>query len=305
MVETITTEGLLENFRKILGAFTCVINECAPYNAEQQKFLLFTNKIIQNCASSQLLAAYACYGDAKILIRSSFETLVLMAYIAKYPEKFEEYKADHEISEFKWHMYLVRIGKRDFHGFCRHYYENLSEKAKVKLKVKGSPEVHKKNPIQFFRKVEDVFQDFRAWKPLSQQIYNLSKDLKKSNFLDFGNMRDFDALLYDMNSQIAHGSLGTVVSEYAIEPDNDEAHEKLKDCFRQIVLILMTLQKIFAFVLNKEIPYSWANPTVEMFEYLGFDLTPYKKQPEPAKSIAQDPSSFLYLPLQDPYTLKV
>ncbi|MBY0402581.1 MAG: hypothetical protein K2X66_01685, partial [Cyanobacteria bacterium] len=184
MPEKITTKGLSDHFRKIAENYIKAFNENRPYTNEQQFYLLFIRRIANSCASSQLLSANAEFADAKIVIRSAFESLILMGYLAQNPKKISEFKADDEIIEFKYLFSLVKQGKYDFETLYKHF-KKMSDSAKGKLKINGTPDSWKANKFTFFKKVEDAFADFRQVKPLAQKTASHLKSLNERSFLDF------------------------------------------------------------------------------------------------------------------------
>ena len=306
-MQEITTDGVFERFKKIAEDFIDIIDNQKLYEQGGQHYLMLANKIIRNCVCSQFLSAHGQFGDSKILIRSAFESFVLMGYLAKYPEKIKEYEADNEIANFRYLFLFVKQGKESVDNLYYHYINTLSGEARKKLKVKGNIDATGHNHFNFMRKVQNAFDETRQVKPLAQKTLTHLLKLKEDNFLNFSQIKDFSMVLYDMNSQIAHGTFGAISNEYNGVSPNTEAHEKLIDCMRQAILIITQILNIMSFLTKREIklPFILSQAVLELLQYMGFDLSGYERELEPLQKITQDYSSFLYLPVQNPYRLNV
>lgn len=242
-----------EMFHREMGTIIFYLNKILDMNKIQSKeqMLLFTliKKIISNATAANILIYDDYYNEAKIILRSAIETVVLIAYLVQFPNKIDEYLLDSQIIIVKNHFIVyksTRDGeKSDIDGFIyrkeelaknvEYQFSLLSNDAKKKILVGTKLD----NFVLNNETVNSIDKFFKTHRSFFQKLEDMYKELNSVNFKigpDFY-LRDILYYFYNDSSQVAHGCL----YQWA---KNQTFHSNIQYLFHYFIKVTLFLKVI-------------------------------------------------------------
>lgn len=246
-------EDKREIFHQEIGKIICYFHtliDSLDFNTDNLKVIFrLIKKVISNATSANILIYEDCLEDAQIVLRSAVETVVLIAYLCKYPEKTMEYLADSQILRIKNNFiaykmmdegeHIVVEGKIITHGDMleenEKWFKTILPIAQEKI-LKGIKENDYKINDNTFRKLDKYFQRF---KPFFMDLKFMYEALSSINF-KIGNefdLRDGIFPFYNESSQVAHGCY----FEWDFKKTFEDEAEHLFQFFNKSILLIKIL----------------------------------------------------------------
>lgn len=194
------------------------------------------NKLLSNFEAFNILfCGYEHFNEAKIILRSSIESLVLFCYLTKFPNQQAKYKLDCEMMKFKNHFIAYKDYKNNFKYPClkktliqfeeskmieenEKFFEFLQPENKAIILKKLNASEYKLNQMTF-KKLDDFFKcEFRPFfmnlEKMYREIGTFSKDV------DF-ELREMFFNQYNEYSQVTHGNFIYWTNKSSAIPNND------------------------------------------------------------------------------------
>jgi hypothetical protein len=265
-MRTITTEESMDLSKRLIDQVQNEIKNDYEVTEDNTIHFLFFNKIINNFLGACLLSAHCKYPEARILIRTAFETLVLMTYYIKYPTKIQDYYSEEKVGGLEFLIRLYEMKQKDIEEIKEYCITKLDSGAK---KIIQMPHYRFENQsaLEVYRKIKK--KNPTGFKYKSQSIWPKIKELKGLNFLDAEFLYEYGWIMYKYNSAIAHSSMGSLISCYSSRQIKDE-HEEIKEIYRQLLSTLISAYSKIELVQKKSYPRKWAKEFFQLWEYLGF-----------------------------------
>lgn len=268
MNKEITTDGIQEKNKKIVQGFIEFVEQNKDFKDNNTILVLILNKINSNLNSAVFLSTYLMFNEAKIIIRSAFESLVLFEYLLEFPEKIERYKKENLIS--------------GFHGFFNFYKRGfLDKKGLIEAYNSYGHEIREKIPFEDVsntglityndKKLEEYFRGGRkGFKPLCQQVNMMLKELKENQCPCYSSLYLDQIDLYNFNAEVSHTRLATLLRPVKKLEDKEILIE-IQNIFRSAACIY----KVVIETLEQKYEYNisdFMNLLYNMMSYLDFDI---------------------------------
>lgn len=218
MHETKKLENFYHEMNCFINYFEKIVN-LVNYDSKGKALIYtFLKKIISNVKSANILIKTNHLNEAKIVLRSALETIVLMAYLVEFPNKIEDYFDDIQIIKIKNNFieykmaYEGEVSDIDGHSICKEELRLFNEKAFHEFTISAKNKVLKGINQKTYTINESTFNAidtyFKRFKPFFMQLEVMYKDLEKSNH-KIGNkfsLREIFYYFYNLSSQVTHGS---------------------------------------------------------------------------------------------------
>lgn len=271
----ITTKGFQDKVLKIAKSFIDFVNSKKEYHDNNIELMLLLNKINTNIQGATLLASYGMFSESKIILRSAFETLVLFEYLSNFPDKIEQYKEDNIIAEIQIVFGFYKRGYATYEKLVE-VYDKLTSDLKTKIPFKQESE---HGVISYNTELlEKYFKGYRdGFKPLSQKVLFMLEELNKINSFNAKYLSEYQIMLYNINSQVAHSRLDTLLLSVK-NLSNNEEKEELQWCFRHSVCLLFPIIKYLEAKQNYECPRELWEYIFDTMKYLDFNIQELKQQ---------------------------
>lgn len=268
MKKEISTEGIQEKNKAITQGFIEFVEQNKDFKDNNTILILILNKINSNLNSAVFLSSYIMFNEAKIIIRSAFESLVLFEYLLEFPEEIEKYRIEDLIAGFQG---LFNFYKRGFLDRGRLITEYNSYELAVKEKIPFE-EITAAGIITYSdKKLEEYFNGGRkGFRPLSQQTQKMIKILgeKQSHCYQALYLHQMD--LYNFNAQVSHTRLNTLLQPVK-ELDDKEILSEIQSIFRSSAciykIIVKTLEQKYGYNISEFIKLIY-----NMMSYLDFEI---------------------------------
>lgn len=236
--------------------------------------MLMLNKISSNIQAATLLSSRMLFSESKIILRSAFETLVLFEYILEFPNELQHYKDDNIITEIHTIYACYKRGYAEFQDVI-----NICDKYKSTIKTKLPFIVERKKDVTYETKLLDKYfggKDHMSFKPLSQRtLHMIDKLVKAQNFIA-PQLQEFQVIIYNINSQVAHSRLDTLFLHLGIL-SNDETIKELQTCFRNSAMLLYWIIDTLKIKCSYESSQKLSYAILETIEYLGFSVPNFEE----------------------------
>lgn len=268
MKKEITTDGIQEKNEEIVQGFIEFVEQNKEFKNNNTILVLILNKINSNLNSAVFLSSYIMFNEAKIIIRSAFESLVLFEYLIEFPQEIERYRIEDLISDFHG---LFNFYKRDF----------LDKKKLIEAYNSYEQEIREKIPFEDVsgnglriyndKKLEEFFSGgHNGFKPLCQQVNMMMRKLKESQSSCYQSLYLHKIDLYNFNAQVSHTRLQTLIQPVK-KLDDKEILIEIQNIFRSTAciykIIVQTLEQKFEYDISKFIKL-----IQEMMYYLDFEI---------------------------------
>lgn len=182
-------------------------------------YLTLIKKIISNADAANKLILEGHIKEAKIILRSAVESVILITYLSQFPEKIEDYLDEAQILKIKNNFIIYKniregepidvngttITKEELSVENEKCFNSIQEQAKHKILKGIGVDAYKINDSNF-EKFDKYFTNFRPqfmkYEKMLKELYNVGFRLKDNFIFDLrGIVYDF----YNDSSQIAHG----------------------------------------------------------------------------------------------------
>lgn len=181
-------------------------------------YLTLIKKIISNADAANKLILEGHIKEAKIILRSAVESVILITYLSQFPEKIEDYLDEAQIIKIKNNFIIYKnirdggpidingttITKEELSAENERCFNSIQEQAKQKI-LKGIGVKEYKINNSNFEKFDKYFTNFR---PQFMKYEKMFKELDDTGFNlkdEFiFSLRDIVYGFYNDSSQIAH-----------------------------------------------------------------------------------------------------
>lgn len=212
-----------EIFHQEMGTLIYYFNniiELVNYDTKElQIFYVLIKKIISNTTAANLLIYENYINEAKMILRSAVETIILITYLSKFPDKIDEYLDDSQILKIKNNfMGYKNIKEGEICDITRQKYtkEELSlenEHCFDKITPTAKEKILKGIGLERFMITEDNFKQFdkyftNVFRPQFMKYEKMYKELE--NFKIISNceftLREIIYNFYNDSSQVTHNT---------------------------------------------------------------------------------------------------
>ena len=182
-------------------------------------YLTIIKKIISNADAANKLILEGHIKEAKIILRSAVESVILITYLSQFPEKIKDYLDEAQILKIKNNFIIYKnmrdgepidvngttISKEELSAENERCFNSIQEQAKQKILIGIGVNAYNINDSNF-SKFDKYFTNFR---PQFMKYEKMFKELDDAGFkledeFIFG-LRDIVYGFYNDSSQIAHG----------------------------------------------------------------------------------------------------
>lgn len=203
---------------KLIFYFDQTINTIKFDSKALVVYQVLIKKIISNVDAANKLIFEGHIKEAKIVLRSAVESVILITYLSQFPEKIEEYLDETQILKIKNNFIIYKsmregepidvngrtVTKDELSIENERCFNSIQEQAKLKI-LKGVGVKEYKINDSNFEKFDKYFTNFR---PQFMRFENMFKELDNAGFqikdeFTFG-LRDIVYGFYNDSSQIAH-----------------------------------------------------------------------------------------------------
>jgi len=268
MVINITGNELEKRFKEIMQAYIISFKDNEKLKKDYLELKLILFKIASNLQAANLLWAKAGYNDAKILLRSAYESMVLFEYLINYPDETKTFNEHSKICEFN-----------NIFSYFKRNYINIEELIKIYNSLETNirmqipfENISKKGIISYdVHKLEKFF--ISQFKPISQKVHFMMSQLKKKNTPHWSVIKEYSITSYNIGSQITHGCLNTLIDAFVQKPTDSKNLQEIKGCFSDSIFIIhITLESLETLVQLDNSSYI-GDKIRPFYEYLGYDLS--------------------------------
>ena len=182
-------------------------------------YLTLIKKIISNADAANKLILEGHIKEAKTILRSAVESVILITYLSQFPEKIKDYLDEAQILKIKNNFIIYKnmrdgepidvngttISKEELSAENERCFNSIQEQAKQKILIGIVVNAYNINDSNF-SKFDKYFTNFR---PQFMKYEKMFKELDDAGFkledeFIFG-LRDIVYGFYNDSSQIAHG----------------------------------------------------------------------------------------------------
>lgn len=275
MSKEITTKAFQDKVKKIAGEFVEFVNSNKEFHDQNYELMLLLNKISSNIQAATLLSSRMLFSESKIILRSAFETLVLFEYILEFPNELQHYKDDNIITEIHTIYAFYKRGYAKFQDVI-----NICEKYKTTIKTKLPFIIEQKNGVVTYETtlLDKYFggKDRKSFKPLSQKTsFMINKLVKAKNFIA-PQLNEFQVIIYNINSQVAHSRLDTLFLPLNIL-SNDETIKELQTCFSNSAMLLYWIINTLKIKCGYENSQKLSYAIFDTMKYLNFAVPNFEE----------------------------
>lgn len=217
------TKDLKETFHQEMGKIIFYFDksvEMVNYDTKEKLvFYVLVKKIISNATSANILIYEGYINEAKIVLRSAIETVILITYLSQFQNKVDDYLDEAQIVKIKNNFIVLKNTREgepiDVYGnTCtnedlikenKRCFDEISDNAKTKILTA----IGVKDFIitdENFNLFDKFFTNFR---PYFMKFDNMLKELNKIDFkikdVQDYSLKDIIYCFYNESSQIAHG----------------------------------------------------------------------------------------------------
>lgn len=205
----------------LLLCFNAIINSLKYDTKELIALYALIQKIVSNAYSANILIKEGQINEAKILLRSATETVILVTYLSKFQDKINDYLDESQILKVK-NMFITYKMLRDG--------EVIDENGRIGTKVEAAQEIKKNFDIitdsaktklleaigidDFvisdvnYEKIDKYFT--KKFRPVFFKYKNMYEELDKIDFKIKDDKEEFSLKdivygFYNDSSQVAHG----------------------------------------------------------------------------------------------------
>lgn len=221
-IKLLEINSLQELFHQEMGKLIYYFNQCVEtveYDSKEKLvFYVLIKKIISNATSANILMYEGQINEAKIILRSAVETVILITYLSQFPDKINDYLDEAQIIKIKNNFIVFKNIKDgepvDVYGnTCtreelsienKRCFDEMSEYAKYKILNAVNADdfvITDKN----FKSFDKFFTNFRPY------FFRFEKMLKELDSIDFKikdvfnySLKDIIYCFYNESSQVAH-----------------------------------------------------------------------------------------------------
>lgn len=215
----ISTKDFCTEMGKLIFYFDKTIDTINFNSKNLVVYQVLIKKIISNADAANRLISENRIKEAKIVLRSAVETVILLTYLSKFPDKIDDYLDEAQISKIKNNFIMYKsmrdgepidvngttISKEELSAENERYFNSIQEQAKQKILEGIGVKEYKINNLNF-PKFDKYFTSFRPqfmkYEKMFKELDNIGFKLK-DDFI-FG-LRDIVYGFYNDSSQIAHG----------------------------------------------------------------------------------------------------
>ncbi len=220
--KTIKTHNLLETFHQEMGKIIFYFNQCiesAKYDTKEKLVLyVLIKKIISNVTSANILIYEGQINEAKIILRSAIESVILITYLSQFPEKINDYLDEAQIIKIK-NNFIVFKNMRDsepidvYGNTCtkedlikenKQCFDKINKTAQDKIlksiKLKDF-NITDENLDKFNKYFKNFRPHFMKFDKMFRELDN--KGFKIKDVQDYS-LKDIVYCFYNESSQVAH-----------------------------------------------------------------------------------------------------
>lgn len=256
--QSLKTHKLLETFHQEMGKIIFYFNQCVEsvqYDSKEKLvFYVLIKKIISNATSANILIYEGLINEAKIVLRSAIESVILVTYLSQFPDKIKDYLDEAQIIKIKNNFIVLKNMKEgepiDVYGNTCTKEDLIEENKRCFDKISKSA----KNKILTALKLEDFIitnenfntydKYFTAFRPYFMKFDTMFRELDKIGFkikdIQDYSLKDVVYCFYNESSQIAHSCF---LDWYNKIKFNKNECEYLFSYFIKVTLFLQVLIK--------------------------------------------------------------
>ncbi|OGI03738.1 MAG: hypothetical protein A2Y25_02400 [Candidatus Melainabacteria bacterium GWF2_37_15] len=241
------------SFKSLVAIYFEIFEELIPQVDIILRIIL--RKILSNIESANLLIEQGVAREAKILLRSSTESVVLFCYLVQFPDKKDEYIKDSQLLGFKNNFMVYKnfknyqdnpIFKEEVAKFSleklKEEHENIFEDLHPDNKEKILKEINCEN-YELNDKTLDKLDKFFRYKPFFMDLEKMYRELVEFKNLSM-QLRELLFTFYNEDSQIAHGRFQDWTDKKLNEIDISTADMLISRFARIFVLPIIACQEI-------------------------------------------------------------
>ncbi len=216
------THNLLETFHQEMGKIIFYFNQCVEsvkYDSKEKLvFYVLIKKIISNATSANILIYEGQINEAKIVLRSAIESVILVTYLSQFPEKIDDYLDEAQTIKIKNNFIVLKntresepidiygntCTKEDLVNENKRCFDEISQRAQNKI-LTGLKLKEFNITDENFNKFDKYFTDFR---PLFMKFDKMFRELDDKGFkikdVQDYSLKDIVYCFYNESSQVAH-----------------------------------------------------------------------------------------------------
>ena len=215
----ISVKDFCNEMGRLIFYFDQTINTIKFDSKASVVYLTLIKKIISNADAANKLILEGHIKEAKIILRSAVESVILITYLSQFPEKIKDYLDEAQILKIKNNFIIYKnmrdgepidvngttISKEELSAENERCFNSIQEQAKQKILIGIGVNAYNINDSNF-SKFDKYFTNFR---PQFMKYEKMFKELDDAGFkledeFIFG-LRDIVYGFYNDSSQIAHG----------------------------------------------------------------------------------------------------
>lgn len=221
--KALNTHNLLETFHQEMGKIIFYFNQCVEsvkYDSKEKiVFYVLIKKIISNATSANILIYEGQINEAKIVLRSAIESVILVTYLSQFPNEIDDYLDEAQIIKIKNNFIIFKNTREgepiDVYGnICtkeelinenKRCFETIRKRAKTKILSSIGVEdfIITDEKFHLFDK---YFTNFRPYFMRFEHMFKiLNKKSHKIRDVQDYSLKDIVYCFYNDSSQIAHG----------------------------------------------------------------------------------------------------
>ena len=256
--EELKTHNLLNTFHQEMGKIIfyfdqCV--ECANYDTKEKLvFYVLNKKIISNATSANILIYEGQINEAKIVLRSAIESVILVTYLSQFPEKTEDYIDEAQITKIKNNFIILKSYKEgepiDAYGntCTKEFLIKENKRCFDEINKRVQNKILKGLNLKEFNITDENFDKFdkyfTAFRPDFMRFDKMFRELDKKGFkikdIQDYSLKDIVYCFYNESSQVAHSCF--LDWHYKIKFNKKES-KYLFSYFLKVTLFLQVLIK--------------------------------------------------------------
>lgn len=250
---------------RLIFYFDQVINTIKFDSKSLAVYFVLIKKIISNASAANNLISNGYFKEAKIVLRSAIETVILITYLSQFPRKVEDYLDEAQILKIKNNFIIYKcmkegepvdvngriVTKEEIPAESERCFDSIQDSAKKKILDGVSVKEYKINDSNF-----EMFNEyFTKFRPQFMTYEKMFKELDEAGFKikdEFiFSLRDIVYCFYNDSSQIAHSCfLDWSTSTHFTQKEA----EYMFHFFIKVTLFLKVLLKDVVVMNNAKIP---------------------------------------------------
>lgn len=256
--QALETNNLLDAFHQEMGKLIFYFDqdvESVVYDTKEKYiYYVLIKKIVSNATAANILIYEGRLNEAKIVLRSAIETVILITYLSQFPNKIEDYIDEAQIIKIKNNFIVLKSNKEgepidEYGNTCtREFLVEENKRCFNEINKRAQNKILSTLKLKEFVITDENFNIFdKYFSDFRPKFMKFDKMLKELDRVDYKvedsfnyTLKDIVYCFYNESSQVAHSCF----LDWHYKPKLNEREKKfLFSFFIKVTLFLQIALK--------------------------------------------------------------